>query len=70
MQLHGKLRRTKRNRLVAGVCAGIAEWLGWKVGRVRAFFIIGSFIPIVPGFLVYLLLWAVLPLEDSEEATQ
>jgi len=50
--------------MVAGVCAGLAHWLGWKPWIVRAVFVVGSVIPILPGFLVYAILWVVMPLEE------
>ena len=56
-----KLRRSMEGKIIAGVCAGIAEWLGWKPITVRVLFVVGSFVPVIPGFLVYLLLWAILP---------
>lgn len=63
------LRRSRRHRLIAGVCGGIAAWLGWPAWLVRALFVVGSIVPVVPGFLVYLLLWLVMPLTDSAVAT-
>jgi len=56
-----KLRRSTENRLIAGVCGGIAGWLGWDVNVVRILFVVGSFVPIIPGFVVYLILWALVP---------
>jgi phage shock protein C len=56
------LRRSPRDRIFAGVCSGISVWLGWNVTLVRLLFVIGSFVPIIPGFLVYLVLWAVIPM--------
>lgn len=55
------LRRSTNNRRIAGVCGGIAEWLAWKPCTVRILFVVGSFVPIIPGFVVYLILWAVVP---------
>ena len=55
------LRRSTSDKLIAGVCGGIAEWRGWNATLVRAVFVIGSFIPIIPGFLVYAVLWIVVP---------
>jgi phage shock protein C len=55
------LRRSTENRLIAGVCGGIAGWLRWDVHIVRILFVVGSFVPIIPGFVVYLILWALVP---------
>ena len=59
-----KLRRSMEGKIIAGVCAGIAEWLGWKPGTVRIIFVVGSFVPIIPGFIVYVILWAILPADQ------
>jgi phage shock protein C len=55
------LRRSARHKLIAGVCGGIAEWRGWKPGLVRAAFVVGSLLPILPGLLLYIVLWLLLP---------
>ena len=59
------LRRSRRRRLIAGVCGGLAERHGWSPTVVRILFVVGSLVPVLPGFLVYLVLWLVVPLEDS-----
>jgi phage shock protein PspC (stress-responsive transcriptional regulator) len=33
------LRRSRRNRMAAGVCGGLAEWLGWDPTLVRVLFV-------------------------------
>jgi phage shock protein C len=58
-----RLRRSRRHRLIAGVCGGLAEHLGWRPSAVRALFVIGSLLPILPGFVVYLVLWLAVPSE-------
>ena len=55
------LRLSTEHKVIGGVCAGIAEWLEWKRTTVRILFVIGSFVPIIPGFVVYLVLWVILP---------
>lgn len=60
-----KLRRSVEGKIIAGVCAGLAEWLGWKPATVRIIFVVGSFVPIIPGFIVYLILWAILPADHK-----
>jgi phage shock protein C len=61
-----KLRRSSNHKLIAGVCAGIADWLQWKPITVRVLFVIGSFVPIIPGFVVYLILWVILPQDVND----
>ena len=57
------LRRSRSNRMLAGVCGGLAEFFGISAFWFRlAMFI--AFIPGgVPGILVYLLLWIMIPTE-------
>jgi len=61
-----KARLTRsNNRVIAGVCAGIAEWLGWDTGLVRLLYILVSVLSAgFPGILVYIILWIVMPPED------
>ena len=61
MPLLKDLRRSTENKVIAGVCAGLAEWLGWKASTVRILFVVGSFLPVIPGFVVYLILWVIVP---------
>lgn len=58
------LRRSRSDRLIAGVCGGIAARFGWNAGLVRLLFIVGSFLPIIPGFIIYVILWILLPEEE------
>ena len=54
--------RKSRDRIIAGVCGGIAEWIGWDPTVVRVIYVVVSIISIAfPGILVYLLLWIVMP---------
>jgi phage shock protein PspC (stress-responsive transcriptional regulator) len=64
MALDRPLRRSKRYRVVAGVCGGLANWLGWDVTLVRLLYIGVSLLSSAfPGILVYLVLWLVIPEE-------
>lgn len=63
-----KLHRSYENRMIAGVMGGIAEYLGWSPNMVRLIFVIISCASVaVPGILIYLILWFVMPnaREDS-----
>ena len=56
------LQRSRDNRVIAGVCGGIAEWLGWSATTVRILYFLGSVLSAAfPGILVYLLLWILMP---------
>ncbi|MCC6498739.1 MAG: PspC domain-containing protein [Anaerolineales bacterium] len=57
------LRRSRSNRMLAGVCGGLAEFFGissfwFRLGMLIAFIPGG-----VPGILLYLLLWVMIPSE-------
>jgi phage shock protein C len=57
-----KLYRSSSNRIIAGVCGGIAEWLGWSPTMVRVLYVVGSILSVAfPGILVYVILWIVMP---------
>jgi phage shock protein PspC (stress-responsive transcriptional regulator) len=56
------LRRSRQHRLIAGVCGGLAEWLGWNPTVVRLLYVLVSVLSAAfPGILVYLVLWIVMP---------
>jgi phage shock protein PspC (stress-responsive transcriptional regulator) len=62
MATSGKLQRSSSNRILAGVCGGIAEWLGWNPTMVRVLYVVGSILSVAfPGALVYIILWIVMP---------
>ena len=61
------LRRSRQNRMIAGVCGGLAEWLGWDPTLVRLLYIAVSVISAAfPGILVYVVLWIVMPQRLAE----
>jgi len=54
--------RRSRDSWVAGVCGGIAEWLGWPADRVRiAYLLLSVCSAAFPGVLVYVALWFLMP---------
>jgi phage shock protein C len=57
------LRRSRSNRIFAGVCGGLAEFFGISSFWFRLALII-AFIPGgVPGLLLYFVLWLIIPKE-------
>lgn len=57
------LRRSRSNRMLAGVCGGLADFFGissfwFRLGMLIAFIPGG-----VPGAALYLLLWLIIPSE-------
>jgi phage shock protein PspC (stress-responsive transcriptional regulator) len=57
------LRRSRTNRMIAGVCGGLAEFFGISSFWFRLAMIIAFITGGVPGILIYLLLWIVIPSE-------
>ena len=49
------------NRMIAGVCAGIADYFGWDITLVRIVYVIATFFTAFSGGIVYLILWMVMP---------
>ncbi len=60
-----KLTRSSQDRILAGVCGGLARHLGWSPFRVRLVYVLVSILSAAfPGILVYLLLWFLMPRDD------
>jgi phage shock protein C len=61
----GQLLRSRDDRMIAGVCGGLAKWLGWDPTAVRALYVLISFFSAAfPGILVYIILALLMPAED------
>ncbi|MDP1696996.1 MAG: PspC domain-containing protein [Xanthomonadaceae bacterium] len=59
------LRRSRSNRMIAGVIGGLARRFDVSVTGLRVVYVIVSILSAAfPGILVYLLLWLLVPLED------
>jgi len=56
-----KLRRSRRNRVIAGVCGGLAEFFGISAFWFRLAFLIALVPGGIPGLLIYLLCWIIVP---------
>ena len=50
--------------MIAGVCSGLAKYLGWDADKLRIVYVLVSLLSAAfPGILVYLILWFVMPEE-------
>lgn len=57
-----RLTRVSNDKIIAGVCGGIAKYLGWDTAIVRLLYVLISiFSAAFPGMLVYVILWIVMP---------
>lgn len=66
--MKSKLARSRTDRMVSGVCGGLAVYLGIEAIWIRLFFVLMA---MANGFglLVYLILWLIMPETGSEDAT-
>lgn len=56
------LQRSRDDRMIAGVCGGLAEWLGWDPTLVRALFVLVSVLSAAfPGIIVYIVMMILMP---------
>ena len=59
-----RLYRDSGDKMIGGVCSGIANYLGVDPAIIRILFAIISFGGFGLGFLIYIILWIVLPPKD------
>lgn len=57
------LVRPRNQRMIAGVCAGLARRFGTTPTTVRVLFVLSCLLP-GPQFLVYIALWVLVPEDD------
>ena len=58
------LRRSRSDRVIAGVMGGLAQRFGISANRLRMVYVVVSILSAAfPGIIVYLLLWLVIPSE-------
>jgi phage shock protein C len=63
-KMEKKLRRSRNNQMIAGVCAGIAEYLNVDVTIVRVAYVLLSVLSVgFPGIIVYIILMFIMPLD-------
>jgi phage shock protein PspC (stress-responsive transcriptional regulator) len=62
------LVRSRDNRIVAGVCAGLADYLGMDVNVVRLLVALVTVFTAGTAILAYLVAWAVIPEEGQKSS--
>lgn len=60
MENKRKLTRSS-NRMIAGVCSGIAEYFGWDPTLLRIVYVLATFFTAFAGVIIYVILWIVMP---------
>ncbi|MCP9302852.1 MAG: PspC domain-containing protein [Leuconostoc mesenteroides] len=66
MTKHKKLTRSRDNRVIAGALGGIANYFNWDATLVRIIFVVLGFLPVLPGILVYIIAWVLIPDEPRQ----
>jgi phage shock protein C len=65
----GRLRRSRSNKMIAGVIGGLARYFGFDPTMARVLYVILSVVSVAfPGILVYIILWIIMP-EEGEIIT-
>lgn len=57
---HKRLMKSK-NKVVAGVCAGIADYFGFDYTLTRLIYALLTIFTAFAGVIIYLILWVVMP---------
>ena len=61
-----KLTRNDKDRMIGGVMAGLADYLGWDVTLLRILFTLATiFSSAFPGVILYIILWVLMPLDEA-----
>lgn len=61
MERNKKLTRSRKERMIAGVCGGLAEYFGWDVSILRVMYVLATIFTAFAGTIVYIILWIVMP---------
>lgn len=61
-----RLMRSRKDRMIAGVCGGLANYMSVDPTIVRLVFALATFFTVVfPGILIYLVMWIIIPKEPE-----
>ncbi|REG08525.1 PspC domain-containing protein [Pelolinea submarina] len=63
-----KLYRSNTDRMIAGVCAGLADYINIDPTIIRLIFVV-LFLMGTGGFWIYIILWAIVPLPPDHADT-
>lgn len=67
VKMNKRLYRSKKNKIIGGVCGGIAEYLDIDPTVIRVIYVILTvFTGFILGIIAYLLLWLIIPREPEK----
>lgn len=61
-----KLTRSKSDRMIAGVCGGLANYLEWDPSMVRILYVLATLFTAFSGIIVYIILGIIVPEKNDE----
>jgi phage shock protein PspC (stress-responsive transcriptional regulator) len=61
--MYKELRRSKEDRILAGVCSGIGLYTGVDPVLIRLVWAVGTFFSLGTGILIYIIAWIIIPEE-------
>jgi phage shock protein C len=65
VEMRKALRRSRTNRMIAGVVGGLAEYWSIDPTLARVVFVVASIVSVAfPGIIVYAILWLIIPEGD------
>ncbi|HDZ26033.1 hypothetical protein LCGC14_0841870 [marine sediment metagenome] len=61
-----KLYRSSKQRMVAGICGGLAEYFDMDVNIMRLLFVAISLLSVLfPMVIFYIIAWIIVPVEET-----
>ncbi|HEY6641316.1 PspC domain-containing protein [Povalibacter sp.] len=67
-QFNAPLRRSRSNRMIGGVVAGLARYFGMDVTLARVLYVVISICSAAfPGIVVYILFWILTPEQEPDD---
>lgn len=61
MENQRKLVRSINDKMIGGVCGGIAEYFGWDSTLIRIIWALATIFTAFAGIIVYIILWIIMP---------
>lgn len=68
MDTSKKFVRVEKDKMIAGVCTGIAQYFNVDVMLVRVLFVLASLFGFSAGFWLYILIWLLVPSDATVKA--
>ncbi len=66
-----KLYRSRSNKMIGGVCAGVAQYFDLDVSLVRLIFVAAALLTaLFPIFVLYIVAWIIIPVKEEVKSAQ